>query len=139
MTEYGLIESGTFGGRLRDFDATPPILTHKNMEWRLYQRTAAPAYDPLTQNLIGPGHDVSPTEITQTWLVVNVDAAEATQRQDDADLKVLRQAGKDLALVLVELIEWQLANTTMQATDFSNPVKQAYLDLKAIADRLRAP
>ncbi len=67
------------------------------------------------------------------------DADRIQQEQRRADLLTLIDAGKDVALVLVELIEWQLANTAMQATDFSADVKQAFLDLQTIADRLRAP
>ncbi len=75
----------------------------------------------------------------QTWdgarWVDNPDRATAEQRS--ADLTVLRTAGKSLALVLTELVDWQLANTAMKATDFTPQVRQAYLDLKAIADRVK--
>lgn len=53
------------------------------------------------------------------------------------DTAQLREAGKDIALVLTELVDWLLANTAMQATDFTPKVKQAYLNLKAIADRVK--
>ena len=62
----------------------------------------------------------------------------ATEEQQSADLAVLRSAGKNLALVLTELVDWQLANTTMQASDFTPQVRQAYLDLKDIADRVKS-
>ena len=55
----------------------------------------------------------------------------------ETDIQQLRGAGKDIALVLTELVDWQLANTVMQATDFTPQVKQAYLDLKVIADRVK--
>ncbi len=78
-----------------------------------------------------------PDQATHDIWLAEFQAAGIEQRTQDK--KVLREAGKDIALVLVELIEWQLANTAMQATDFSNGVKQAFLDLQTIADRLRAP
>ena len=53
------------------------------------------------------------------------------------DIKSLREAGKDIALVLTELVDWQLANTAMQAADFTPQVRQAYLDLKDIANRVK--
>ena len=53
-----------------------------------------------------------------------------------ADRIALRDAVADQALVLVRLTEWVLANTTMQASDFRGGVRKAYLDAKAIADRL---
>ena len=62
-------------------------------------------------------------------------AAGVEQRAQD--IAVLRAAGKDMALVLTELVDWQLANTAMLATDFTPQVRQAYLGLKAIADRVK--
>lgn len=93
-----------------------------------------------------PGDAVDSTEIPpdnpryQTWSdTVWVDDPDRAQReQRTADLEVLRQAGKDLALVLTELVDWTLANTAMQASDFTPQVKQAYLDLKAITDRVKS-
>ena len=66
------------------------------------------------------------------------DADRAQQEQRAGDLRVLQDAGKDMALVLTELVSWLVANTTMQATDFTPQVRQAYLDLKAIADRVKS-
>ena len=77
----------------------------------------------------------------QTWdsvagaWVDNSDRAAKEQRS--ADLAVLRTAGEDLALVLTELIEYLLANTAMEKTNFTALVRQKYLDLKAIADRVK--
>lgn len=137
--EFALTKDGLTVSEVRSFDTVPDDPTGKGWKWLPYVRVAAPAYDPSTQDIIGPDHDVTVTEIAQTWQVVNVDAATATQRQNDTDLVTLREAGKDITLVLVELIEWTLDNTAMQPTDFSADVKQAFLDLQVIADRLRAP
>ena len=62
-------------------------------------------------------------------------AAGVEQRQ--IDTVKLVTAGKDVALVLVELVDWLLANTAMQAADFTPGVRQAYQDLKVIADRVK--
>ncbi len=137
--EFALTKDGVTVSEVRNFEATPGDPVGKGWKWLPYVRVTAPAFNPLTQDLVGPGHTITATEITQTWQVAAVDAPTAAQRQYDNDLSTLREAGKDIALVLVELIEWQLANTAMQATDFSPDVRQAYLDIKAIADRLRAP
>jgi len=53
------------------------------------------------------------------------------------DIAALRNAGKDAVMVLVELVSYQLANTAMSADDFTPDVKQAFLDLKVIADRIK--
>ena len=77
----------------------------------------------------------------QTWDFVAVawvdNSDRAAKEERSADLAVLRAAGKNIAVVLTELVDWQLANTAMQATDFTPQVRQAYLDLKAIADRVK--
>jgi len=53
------------------------------------------------------------------------------------DIAALRNAGKDAVMVLVELVSYQLANSSMGADDFTPDVKQAFLDLKVIADRIK--
>ena len=65
------------------------------------------------------------------------DADRTTREQRRTDLQALHEAGRDISLVLTELVDWQLANTAMSATDFSANVKQAYLGLKTIADRVK--
>ena len=70
-----------------------------------------------------------------TWTAEFITAG-VEQRQ--IDTVKLVAAGKDVALVLVELIDWLLANTTMQSTAFTSEVRQAYLDLKNIADRVKS-
>lgn len=65
-----------------------------------------------------------------------------TQQQIDdlafnKDVSQLQSAGKDMAVVLVELIDYLLANTAMTATDFTPNVRQAYQGIKAIADRVK--
>ncbi len=92
-----------------------------------------------------PDDAVSSTEIPpdsprhQTWngtvWIDDVDRAEQEQRR--VDLQGLHTAGKNIALVLIELVDWQLANTTMSPADFTVNVRQAYLDLKAIANRVK--
>ena len=76
-----------------------------------------------------------PDQATHDTWEAEYQAAGVEQRAQD--VAALRAAGKDAVLVLVELIEWQLANTAMQASDFTPQVKQAYQDLKVIADRVK--
>ena len=76
-----------------------------------------------------------PDSATIAAWTAEFEAVGVEQRQQDT--AVLRESGKDAVLVLTELVAWLLANTAMQATDFTPQVKQAYLDLKAIADRVK--
>ncbi len=78
-----------------------------------------------------------PDQATHDIWVAEYQAAGVEQRAQD--IVALLEAGKDIALVLVELIEWTLDNTAMQPADFSADVKQSFLDIQAIADRLRTP
>lgn len=96
-------------------------------------------FDPDTQVRTGPVNTVAPDfSSTATYTIRAKSQAELDADQRGKDLGQLREAGKDLALVLTELIDWTLANTPMQATDFTPDVRQAYLDLKTIANRVKA-
>lgn len=98
-----------------------------------------PPYDPGTQVREGPVDEYvyATNAATRKFTVRDKTAQELRSDRDRDDERDLRSAGKNIALVLVELIEWQLANTGMQAADFTPDVRQAFLDIKAIADRLR--
>ena len=56
----------------------------------------------------------------------------------NAELNQLQGAVKDSILIQVEQIEWMLANTAMTSTDFSPKIRQKFLDLKIIADKVKA-
>lgn len=100
-----------------------------------------PAFDPDTQVREGPtgvavGDPVTPgaDSVSGTYTV----RSKTQQELDVEDEDRLRARGKDLALVVVEFVEWALANTPMEAADFSADVRASYQELKTIADRLRA-
>jgi len=69
------------------------------------------------------------------------EAADAAARpgleQTASDIAALQNGGKDIALVLVELVDYLLANTAMTAMDFTPNVRQAYQKIKAIANRIK--
>lgn len=81
--------------------------------------------------------DVAETLTHDAITEVADEAARPALEQMENDLSALRNGGKDIALVLTELIDYLLANTAMTANDFTPSVKQAYLDLKTIADRVK--
>jgi hypothetical protein len=101
-------------------------------------------YAPATRVRTGPTGcnigDAVPAgadEVTGAYALRDKTQQEVDDDKRDQDLATLREAGKDLALVLTELVEWALANTAMQPTDFTPDTKQRYLDVKAIADRVK--
>lgn len=96
-----------------------------------------PAFDPETQIQEGPVDLWDGITAERIYTVRDKNQADYDAEQLEDDLFVLRGAGKDIALVLTELVQWNLDNTAMAADDFTASVKQAYLDLKAIADRVK--
>jgi len=81
--------------------------------------------------------DVVAQTVTVTRPAVDMTAQEIADRDIADDISALRNAGKDMALVLTEFVDWALANTSMTANDFTPNVRQAYQNIKAIADRVK--
>lgn len=105
--------------------------------WHLVVITDPP-YDPATQVRDStPVDDWDGVTATRTYSVRDKTAQELTDDQQNNDLQTLTSAGKDLALVLTELVQWTLDNTSMTGGDFSPNVISAYQDLKVIADRVK--
>ncbi len=82
--------------------------------------------------------DVGAQTVTVTHTAIDMTAQEIADRDLANDIGELRSGGKDIALVLIELIDYLLANTNMSATDFTPDVRQAYQDIKVIADRVKS-
>jgi len=104
---------------------------------RLIGATSDPAATPV--GAVDSTETAPDSAKHQTWngtsWVDDPDRVDAEQAK--VDLSALRGAGRDIAVVLTELIDYLLANTAMVADDFTPNVKQAYLDLKVIADRVK--
>ena len=97
-----------------------------------------PTYDPATEYLSDPvdAYDYDTNVATRDYTVITKTAEELTQEQLQTDINTLNNYGKDVVLVLVQLVDYLLNNTAMQATDFDPKVRDAYLDIKPIADRI---
>ncbi len=108
----------------------------KSLGWLPYLRVGYD-YDAATQVRAGPVEVIGADDITATYTLRDKTAQELAADQRASDLSVLREGGKNIALVLVELVDWLLANTAIQPTDFTSTVRQAYTDLKIIADRIK--
>jgi hypothetical protein len=104
----------------------PGIRCHQNPETGLMELTEWP-------EVLG---DYPTQEQADAWQV-EYEASGVVQNAADTD--ALRGAGKDVTLVVVRLVQWVLDNTGMTPADFSPEARQAYQDLKVIADRLDPP
>ena len=104
--------------------------------WRPYIRTADPAFDPATEKLVDDPRVITDTDVTDSRSKVALTRQEFDDIQEANDLSALRDAGRDISVVLVELVDQLLADNTIQVTDFTPAAKQNYLDVKAIADRV---
>lgn len=89
----------------------------------------------MTEEIVQGGEDPASTATRRAAWESHISSGDY---QRGRDIAVLRVAGEDTVLVLTELIDWLLANTTMTAADFTPQTKQAYLDLKAVADRVKS-
>lgn len=130
IKDNSIVQSREFGSD------TPPILSINKGEW-LARVTVSPAYNATTQNrsLL---KTVTATESVWTYTVTAKSQPELDAQAEQEDLDTLRQAsGKDAILVLVEFVEWALANTAMTGADFTADVRQAYQDIKVLADRVK--
>ena len=109
----------------------------KELGWLPEVRVGFKPFDPATQVRTGPVHQVGADDVTATYTVRAKTQGEMDADQRAADLGTLREAGRDLAVVLVELVDWLLANTAMTANDFTPAVRQTYVDVKAITERVK--
>lgn len=105
--------------------------------WRDYINSPNPAFDPATEKLVDNPRIITDTDVTDSRSKVALTQQEIDDNQEENDIAVLKDAGRDIAVVLVELVDQLLADNTIQVTDFTPAVKQNYLDVKAIADRVK--
>lgn len=103
-------------------DASPPV---------------TPFVDKYGDNPVDVIDDVAGT-VVRTYPLIPLTPEEIESDRSESDLKIIKEATKDVVLILTELLPWLVQNTPMEATDFTPAVRQSYLDLKDIADRVRA-
>lgn len=96
-------------------------------------------FDPAAHKAGAPdiAVDAVARTVTVTTPAVAMTPQEIADRDTANDIAQLQARGKDAALVLVELVDWLLANTAMTRDNLSANVKVAYLSLKPIADRVK--
>jgi hypothetical protein len=98
-----------------------------------------PPYDPATQVKEGPVDAYDGTAATRTWTVRTKTQTELDAESLAADIRSLKDAGKDAVIVVTALIDALLVKGTIVAADVEPVARQAYQDLKVIADRVKAP
>jgi hypothetical protein len=99
--------------------------------------TTDPPFDPATEVREGPTITILADKVTEVFTVRAKTQEELDADQLSTDIGALRSAGKDVVLVLIELIDKLLADAVIAPTDFTPDVRQAYFDLKVIADRVK--
>lgn len=105
--------------------------------WRPYTPWPDPVFDPTTEKLVDDIYTITDTAVLGGMKKAAMTQQEIDDWQENLDLGVLKEAGRDLAVVLIELVDQLIAQATIQVTDFTPAVKQNYLDIKAIADRVK--
>lgn len=133
MSKFCLVVDGVPTEEIKEFDSAPVLEGKPNWVWRPYREDSTPPHTPATQRLGPPVKKLVVGEVVQSYSVIDKTPKEVADEQEASDIAALKGAGDKIVLVLMELIQWQLANTQMTPDDFT----QAYLDIKAIADRVK--
>ena len=99
-----------------------------------------PAFDEATEYLSAPidSYNEVTNTATRTYTVITKTQGELDAEALQEDIALISDKGKDVILVLVQFVDWALENTAMSPTDFDPKVKDAFLEIKAIADRIIA-
>jgi len=99
-----------------------------------------PAVDTEIERLSIPedSYDYVTNVATRVYTVVTKTQMELDQERVAKDTEALRLYGKDTVLVLVQLVSKLLDDSVILASDFDPAVKDSYLEIKAIADRIIA-
>ena len=141
MNRYALVKNGAVVDSKTLTDAEAAEFKPREINgvpmWRPYIRTADPAFDPAIEKLVDDPRVITDTDVTDSRSKVALTQQEIDDNQEANDLSALKDAGRDIAVVLVELVDQLLADNTIQVTDFSAAVKQNFQDVKAIADRVK--
>lgn len=96
-------------------------------------------FDPATQNRTGPVLTVAQDfSVTATWTVTAKSQAELNVIVATDDQNELRRKDAEAVFVLVTLIDALISKGTITAGDFDATARAAYLDLKPVADRVKA-
>lgn len=85
MSLYALVQSGEVQ-RTKEFDGSPPDVSHKGFQWLPVVDGAQPAYDPMTHDL-SVSWQVGESEATRVWSAVEASAEEQRRRTFDAQME----------------------------------------------------
>lgn len=122
---------------------------NKSTVWIELEINNKPIFDPNSQRLVPTlaqpdlsdlNVDVSPTaKRVQGWEAIALTAQELAGIQTSLDVDfVASSSGRKAMWLLVELIDKLFDQATIQPTDFTPDVRQAYTDIKTRVDRIKA-
>jgi len=97
-----------------------------------------PAFDSETEYLSLPvdSYDYASNSATRVYTKLTKTQEQLDAEQVASDIELLQDYGKDTILVLVQLVSKLLDDAVIASTDFDPAVKDAYLEIKEIADRI---
>jgi len=132
--KFGLLKGGLFTGEIRDFGTdTPPDISHKNLEWRVFRRDPTPVFNPVIEKLGPETIAVFSIEIVASHSVLTLTQVEL----DGLDENKIVSAMLDLGFIVIKLVDKLISKNVIAAADFDTETKQEYLSLKTLVDKLR--
>jgi len=97
-----------------------------------------PLIDFVDQLKDGPFDTWDGADAVRTFVVRDKTPGEMGDQQQELDVQVLAGSGVDLSLVIVELLDWTIANTQLTIDDFPPLTQDAYHDIKARTERIQS-
>ena len=146
MTRYFLVENGQIQEGPRQLPKAwrnvsgLHLLSDADLRllgWLPEEKVGFEPFDPETQVRTGPTFQILSAKVRSTYTLRDKTAQELADEQRDDDLRVLRDGGKDLALVVTELVTKLIEKGVIAASEFTPGVRQTYQNVKAIADRVK--
>ena len=106
--------------------------------WLPEEKVGFEPFDPNTEVREGPTLEVQADKVVATYTIRAMTQQELDDKQQADDLAVLRSATKDIGIVVLALVDALVAKGVIVADDVEPVARQAYRDLKEIADRVKS-
>ena len=136
MTDSDIVR-GIHRNRFMDYNTQEESATNGEPFLALVTDVVSPTFDSETQYAGNPVYSWDGTTAGVVFTIFNKTQEDMDIEQLEDDIDMLKDAGKDVVLILTEFVDWALANTSMTAADFTPAVIAKYQELKIIADRVK--